>query len=562
MNNAPNTFYTAYTPPVEPKKPRYRYRPTDVWLAVAAWVMGYLYVAAVPVGNAPVPALLVQLLLFATTVLYLTRRPVGGKLTPFAAVLIGVSLALCLSFLQTVNRTMLSCVTAWNTLCWFYTVFVLTGNSRERLPGEYFIGELLTSAVKMPYRAPGNLFGALFGQKTMPDGTACPKSRARAAVGWALVGLALAIVPTVIIILLLSYDESFTGILKSIADSVFRADTLFRFLRDAVIGLLAGALLFGAVLAAREKTVEKPKHNSPAPPAQAFAPAAQQSTPDSLHRIPVALIAAMLAPILAVYIIFFVSQWDYYIMAFTGSRPEELTFSAYAREGFFQLVAVAVINAVFGIAASVLSVRRPVDPDRPRKERTHPVIRVCLAVLSVMTLVLIATALSKMLLYVDTYGLTHKRVYATWLMVLLAVAFAAVLVRQLWTRLNLTASLLAIFLAFFLAIALAPTDALIVRYNVNAALNGNLLTMQGDVCEDSGTAGVLAALDFMEATSDPNALPKALTTADPDELFAVRVQTNWYLLQMSEKLDDLKWYEHNITTLRAKAALKNKELKV
>ncbi len=570
MNYTPNPSISSVRPPVAQKIPKYVYRPADVWLSLVLWLVGYLYVASVPVGDDPVPALLVQVLLFAGALIYLPRRSVGGRLTPWSVILAVVGIALSVSFLWTVNRAMMTAVAAWNAFAWFYLIFVLTGNSRERGPGAFFIGEVLTASLRMPFKAPGSLFGALFGQKTDPDGKPRPKSRVSAVVGWSILGLFLAIVPTVIIVVLLSYDEGFTRLMDNILDTVFEADTVFRFIRDAVIGLLVGALMFGALLAGRMQVLRKTTANPTVDPATASAGAPGMAVTtaaatvvgapapllrDGAHVLPVALVAAMMTPIMAVYVIFFVSQWSYYVSAFTGVLPGELTYSAYAREGFFQLVAVAVINAVISIGASALSARRAYDPERPRRERAHPVLRIYLAVLSLFTLVLIATALSKMILYVDTYGLSHKRVYATWLMVLLAVAFVCVMVRQVWTHMNLVGTLTAVFLGFFLFIALCPVDAMIVRYNVDEALDGNLHTMVGDVCEDSGASGVLAALDFMAASEISGAIPYDPAEFDADALADIRRHTDAYLERMAEELDERAWYEHNITTLRAKAAL-------
>ncbi len=547
MNNSPTPSFTPYDPTPMPRKPSYIFTRADFWLAVALWLVGYLYVSVLPVAEHPLPAMAVQLLLPVGTLLLL-RRSLRDSLrcTPWIWVLLGVSMALSLSFLWSVNRAVLNSLTVWNALAWFYLVFSLTGNSRERRPGAYFVGELLTS-VAMPFRSPGSAFGALFAPKRAEDGTPLASNRLRSTVGWVCLGLFLAIIPTVIITLLLSYDEGFSTVMGNMFDSIFSATTLFRQIRNIGIGLLVGALLFGAILAGKTHSTKARTEESNA----GAAPLSPSMPRDGAHVLPVALVAAMLTPIMAVYGIFFFSQWDYYVSAFTGVRPEELTFATYAREGFFQLVAVAVINACLSLGAGIFSRRRAVDPDRPQRERTSPVIRVYLGVLALMTLVLIATALSKMLLYVDAYGMTHKRVYATWLMVLLAVAFVAVILRQVWTHLNLTGTLVAAFLAFFLLIALAPVDALIVRCNVNAALDGNLRTMQGNVCSDSGAAGVLAALDFMEATEDPAVAARF----DPDKLASVRAETADYLARMREELWGMEWYAHNITTLRAKEAL-------
>lgn len=544
MNNTPVPNIYA-TPPGEPSpKHTYRYTTTDFVLAIVLWVVGYLFCVVSPVMDHPILAFLFEVFIFIGAAVFLTRRTVGGKLSTRAVITVVVSLILALSLLFTTNRAVVNCVFIWNCFAWFYLVFVMTGNSRETVPGGYFVGEFLSAAVVMPFRAPGHLFGALFGRKKNPDGSARPRGKVSAAVGWVCVGLGIAVIPTLVVVLLLSYDKGFTDILDTILDTLFSAEELFRQIRNVGLGILVGALLFGAVLAGTHKKSRSRESEE-----------SRQPTPrDGAHLVPVPLMAAALTPILVIYVIFFISQWDYYVSAFTGVRPEELTYSTYAREGFFQLLAVTVINAAAGLAASLLTVRRSAAPDRPRRDRTSPVMRVYMAVLSVFTLVLIATALAKMFLYVDTYGMTHKRTYATWLMLLLAVFFVAVLLRQIWARMNLTGTLLAVSLVFLVAVSVVNVDSLIMQYNVNAALDGNLRTMQGDVCEDCGYSGVFAALDYMEASADTSALTESDEFSE-DEFAAVRENTDRYLRRMGKELDGMKWYQHNLVTLRAKAAL-------
>ncbi len=547
MNYQPSSTLPTDAPtPVEQKKLPYVYSTFDIVLAVALWVIGYLFCNFLPAWEHPIPAFLFEVAFLLGTAILLTRPSVGGKHSARSWLFLGVSLALAVSLLISTNRAIINCVIIWNCLSWFYTVYVMLDNSRERFPGGRFVGELATATVVMPFRAPGNLFAALFGKKYNADGTVRTKGRLGGMIGWVALGLLLAIIPAAIVLSQLSYDEGFTAIMDNIWETIFEADTLFRQLRNLLIGLPIGALLFGALLAAKHQKGRSPKPT---------APLTTLPTPDGAHVLPVALVAAALTPVLVIYIIFFISQWDYYISAFTGVRPEELTYSTYAREGFFELVTVSVVNAVLSLAAAVFSVRRALDPDRPRRERLSPVIRIYLAVLALFTLVLIATALSKMFLYVDTYGMTQKRIYATWLMLLLAVAFVAVILRQLWTRMNLTGTLLVAFLAFFLAISLVNVDTLIVRYNVDIAKEGNLHAMKGDVCRDSGASGVLAALDFMEASADPAAIPYDPAEFEPVALENIRTSTDAYLQTMTDRLDSMKWYEHNLVTLRARAAL-------
>ena len=92
------------------------------------------------------------------------------------------------------------------------------------------------------------------------------------------------------------------------------------------------------------------------------------------------------------------------------------------------------------------------------------------------------------------------------------------------------------------------------EYNKDAALGGNLRTIQGDVGEDCGYSGILASLEFMDATADPARIP-ALSEEDSEKLPYIRTETANRLDRYARELKNMKWYEHNLVTLRAKKAL-------
>ena len=545
MNESP----TPYTSTVSTIRKAYTYTSFDVALAMIMWVAGYLFWAVIPVMRHPLMAFGFEVIMFVGSAVLLTRPRLGGRLGTREILIIAVSLALSLSMVVTSNKAIINCVFLWNCLSWCYLVFTAQGNSREKHPGDGFVGEWMTATFAMPFMAPKNLFSALFGARTNLDGTRRPR-RISGTVGWILVGLSVAVIPTLVVGLLLSYDKGFSSLMNNIWKTIFSAEEIFRQLRNIGLGILMGALMFGAVLAGQHRKEKKAASEECDAATLTALPKG-----DGAHVFPVAMVAAALTPILALYVVFFISQWDYYVSAFTGIRPEALTFSDYAREGFFQLLAVSVINALMSLCAAVFIKRRPFDPSRPRANRAHPVTRIYMGAMALSTIILIATAVAKMLLYVNTYGMTHKRTYATWLMLLLAVCFAVVLLRQFFGRINLTGTLLTVFLVFFLAISVVNVDGLIMKYNVDAALDGNLRTMQGDVLEDCGYSGVLPALEFMEATED------GYTPADPvdfseEQLALVREHTDAYLTRTAGELADMKWYEHNLVTLRARKALR------
>ena len=141
----------------------------------------------------------------------------------------------------------------------------------------------------------------------------------------------------------------------------------------------------------------------------------------------VTVIAATL-PLLFVYLVFFVSQWKYYVSGFTGVLPQGFSYAEYAREGFFQLCSVSVINLVI-TAVVILFMQR-------QGSGSTLVRRLICILFSLFTLVLIATALAKMGMYIESYGLTQKRVYASWLMLVLAVVFVLIPIGQFLERLQ------------------------------------------------------------------------------------------------------------------------------
>lgn len=69
-------------------------------------------------------------------------------------------------------------------------------------------------------------------------------------------------------------------------------------------------------------------------------------------------------------------------------------------------------------------------------ERKSRILRLCNVVLSALTLILIGTAMSKMLLYIGAYGLTEKRILTMTFMFWLLLVFAAWILYQ-WRSFSL-----------------------------------------------------------------------------------------------------------------------------
>lgn len=114
---------------------------------------------------------------------------------------------------------------------------------------------------------------------------------------------------------------------------------------------------------------------------------------------------------------FFVFIQLTYFFAGEAAISEGLTYSAYARRGFFELLAVSVI---------VLGLMLILDNLTIRKNIRQQSIFLTLSVLMVgLTLVIMVSAWQRMVLYEQAYGFTHLRVYShvfiVWLGILLAI---------------------------------------------------------------------------------------------------------------------------------------------
>jgi hypothetical protein len=133
---------------------------------------------------------------------------------------------------------------------------------------------------------------------------------------------------------------------------------------------------------------------------------------------------------------------------------EHLTYAAYARHGFFELLAVSALVVPVVVLASTLVRNR--------------IVSILSGVLVLLELVVAASALQRMHVYVDQYGLTELRVYAVgsilWLAAVLLWALATVVRGN--ARRFAVGVVLAGFAATLVLNAVNP-DAVIARTNLD-----------------------------------------------------------------------------------------------
>jgi hypothetical protein len=107
-----------------------------------------------------------------------------------------------------------------------------------------------------------------------------------------------------------------------------------------------------------------------------------------------------------VYLLFSCIQFVYLVGQM--QLPDGYTYAEYAHEGFYQLLAVTILNLI------LVSFCKKHFAD-------NKVLKAILVIISLCTYVMIASSALRMYLYVGVYGLSHLRVYVLWLLVVLTV---------------------------------------------------------------------------------------------------------------------------------------------
>ena len=133
--------------------------------------------------------------------------------------------------------------------------------------------------------------------------------------------------------------------------------------------------------------------------------------------------------------------------------PKEYTYAEYAKEGFFQLLAVGILNLVIVLVCL-------------KYVRESKGLKAVLTVMSVCTYIMIASSAMRMFMYVQAYNLTFSRVLGLWALILLAVLFAGVMMQIFRKDFPLFRYGMAAVTVLYLGLSFAHPDYIIASVNV------------------------------------------------------------------------------------------------
>jgi hypothetical protein len=144
-----------------------------------------------------------------------------------------------------------------------------------------------------------------------------------------------------------------------------------------------------------------------------------------------------------------------------------ISYSEYARRGFFELLAVSVMTLGLSLALARWT--------RLRSEGQVSAFRVACSVMVGLVLVILASAMKRMALYESAYGYTHLRVYTHVFMVALAGVLVWRAVTLWWRPERFAIGAFAGALGFLAVLNVLNPDAFIARGNLTRAADGYAL---------------------------------------------------------------------------------------
>lgn len=327
-------------------------------------------------------------------------------------------------------------------------------------------------------------------------------NKKRGGMGKILLGMVMALPVLVIVIpLLMLSDAAFMGLVNKILGESFF--TAFKVL----IGLIISAFVISYCFTLKKRELPKVKDVE-------------------LGLIDSTIVVSFLSVLGFCYLGYLFSQLAYFFSAFRGILPEnyEFTVSNYARRGFFEMCIIAVINFAIIFAVLVFS--------RKDKKKICITARLLCLFIGIVTLVIISTAISKMLLYIGSFGMTELRIYTSMFMIFLGLVFISLILRVFFTKVRVL-KVAIVTAAFVLAVmGTVNVNNVIAGYNYNAYVDNVLKEMDVNTIYRLGDEGVPYLVKLTECKDEEVAQEAA------EKVKRLIVNERYYELEREENADE------------------------
>lgn len=314
-----------------------------------------------------------------------------------------------------------------------------------------------------------------------------------------LKGIIVGIPILLLVLILLSSADMMYGYYLSRMGSYIRVENAGRLL-DAAFKILITFVLFFAYLYSF-------KYNMPA----RIEKKVKNYSFDSVMSI------TLLAPLVIVYAVFIAIQ-VFYLFGKEG-LPNGFNYAEYARQGFFQLLAVTSIN--FLITSFILH--------SCRKSGKEPgtVLKALLSLMAIFTFFMLFSSYYKLVMYEQEFGFTYLRFYVHCFIIMLFLLMC-IIGAGIWIgKMNLLKCCFICTITFYCMLSLISPDKFIARSNLQRYNDTGKIDAEYLECLSPDAAPYIR--DFLEKNHD-------------SQFNGLR---SW-LYEQERKAGEYKWYEMNL----------------
>ncbi len=227
-----------------------------------------------------------------------------------------------------------------------------------------------------------------------------------------LLGIVISLPVLVVILPVLSHaDKEFAQMLDNAFRVLFNGGIFLQMCVKIPIILILSSLMFGIVYGGiYKRNIEK-----------SFCENYEEKSGQGFHIVPDVAIYTFAGIIGFIYFLFIGFQAKYLFSACVGILPESFTYAEYARQGFFELCGITAFNVLLLFLMNTFA--RTIT-------RENKVLSVINIVFSMVTILLLVTAMSKLGMYIVVYGFTIKRIQASVFMIWLFLVLSLIIYHQ------------------------------------------------------------------------------------------------------------------------------------
>lgn len=420
---------------------------------------------------------IVWLIAVAASFVYL-RDAIGWTGSSTAWLFLGAAIIFTPVYVLSSSIGLLIVVFLVQSVSWVFWITMVTGHGGNQRKFSDLLTAMLAAMIALfsGLSGLGESLGEYSKQRREKKSQSAPNKKR---FPWGIVGGIVLAIPALAILfpILTSADAAFSAMMASVSEGFSRMiETIEEWIGSLLIAIFLAAIFFYPATATLFDLRKREGHRGET----------------SHEMLSGSLFVGFYGTIALLCLAYLFSQLSYLFNGFLGVLPEGLTAAEYARRGFFEILAFALLSlGMIGIGLLLA-----------KRDRLLPVLNGLLFFLCGFNLLLIATAFAKMFLYMQLYGLTVKRLTVTAILLFLAVLFIVLVVGRIFKNFPSLPVVLGTAILLFGILSYGEPSRLVAEYNVSAWESGRLSSVDVELLGDLSDSAIPALIRVYES-DDP-----------------------------------------------------------